>query len=43
MIVSEKAAWEETQKDILNKHKIGMTVEGTVTAVTDFGICGIRR
>ena len=37
LIVSEKAAWEETQKDILNKYKIGMTVEGTVTAVTDFG------
>jgi len=38
LIVSEKAAWEETQKDTLNKYKVGMTVEGTVTAVTDFGI-----
>ncbi len=38
LIVSEKAAWEETQKDVLNKYKIGMSVEGTVTAITDFGI-----
>jgi small subunit ribosomal protein S1 len=38
LIVSEKAAWEETQKDVLNKYRIGMLVEGTVTAVTDFGI-----
>lgn len=38
LIVSEKAAWEETQKDVIGKYKIGMTVEGVVTAVTDFGI-----
>jgi small subunit ribosomal protein S1 len=38
LIVSEKAAWEETQKDVINKYKIGMNVEGTVTAVTDFGV-----
>jgi len=38
LIVSEKAAWEETQKDVINKYKVGMIVEGTVTAVTDFGI-----
>ena len=38
LIVSEKAAWEETQKDVINKYKIGQTVEGVVTAVTDFGI-----
>jgi len=38
LIVSEKAAWEETQKDVINKYKIGMSVEGTVTAVTDFGV-----
>lgn len=38
LIVSEKAAWEETQKDVINKYRIGMTVEGTVTAVTDFGV-----
>jgi len=38
LIVSEKAAWEETQKDVIGKYKVGMTVEGTVTAVTDFGV-----
>lgn len=38
LIVSEKAAWEETQKDVLNKYKVGQQVEGTVTAVTDFGV-----
>jgi len=38
LIVSEKNAWEETQKDVIGKYKVGMTVEGTVTAVTDFGV-----
>ncbi|MFA6918960.1 MAG: S1 RNA-binding domain-containing protein [Patescibacteria group bacterium] len=38
LIVSEKAAWEETQKDVLGKYQVGQQVEGTVTAVTDFGI-----
>ncbi len=38
LIVSEKAAWEETQKDTMNKYKIGSLVEGVVTAVTDFGV-----
>lgn len=38
LIVSEKAAWEETQKDVIGKYKVGMQVEGTVTAVTDFGV-----
>jgi small subunit ribosomal protein S1 len=38
LIVSEKAAWEETQKDVIGKYKVGMTVEGTVTAITDFGV-----
>ncbi len=38
LIVSEKAAWEETQKDVIGKYKVGMSVEGTVTAVTDFGV-----
>jgi small subunit ribosomal protein S1 len=38
LIVSEKAAWEETQKDVINKYKVGQQVSGTVTAVTDFGI-----
>lgn len=38
LIVSEKAAWEETQKDVMNKYKIGSIVDGRVTAVTDFGV-----
>lgn len=38
LIVSEKAAWEETQKDVINRYKVGQMVEGVVTAVTDFGI-----
>ncbi|OGY43562.1 MAG: hypothetical protein A3B89_03610 [Candidatus Buchananbacteria bacterium RIFCSPHIGHO2_02_FULL_40_13] len=38
LIVSEKAAWEETQKDVINRYKVGQVVEGVVTAVTDFGI-----
>ena len=38
LIVSEKSAWEETKKDVLSKYKVGSVVEGTVTAVTDFGI-----
>ncbi len=37
LIVSEKAAWEEHQKDVIASYKVGDTVEGAVTAVTDFG------
>lgn len=37
MIVSEKAAWEEQQHGVLSKYSIGDVIEGTVTAVTDFG------
>ncbi|MFZ5364747.1 MAG: 30S ribosomal protein S1 [Patescibacteria group bacterium] len=37
LIVSEKAAWEETQKEVLEKYKVGDVVEGKITAVTDFG------
>lgn len=38
LIVSEKAAWEEKQHDVISKYKIGNIVEGKVTAVTDFGV-----
>lgn len=38
VIVSEKIAWEETQKDVIEKHKVGDDVEGKVAAVTDFGV-----
>jgi small subunit ribosomal protein S1 len=38
VIVSEKTAWEETQKDVIGKYKVGDSVEGKVAAVTDFGV-----
>lgn len=38
LIVSEKAAWEEKQHDVISKYKLGNVVEGKVTAVTDFGV-----
>jgi small subunit ribosomal protein S1 len=37
LIVSEKAVWEERQKDIISRYKVGDTVEGEVTALADFG------
>lgn len=37
LIVSEKAAWEEKQREVLAKYKVGTAVEGTVTGVVDFG------
>jgi small subunit ribosomal protein S1 len=37
LIVSEKAAWEEEQKDVLSALKIGDIVLGKITAVADFG------
>lgn len=37
MIVSEKAAWEESQVEVLSKYKVGDAVEGVVTGVVDFG------
>lgn len=38
LIVSEKAAWEERQKDVISSYKVGDIVEGKVTAITDFGV-----
>lgn len=38
LIVSEKSVWDEQQKDIIAKYKVGDTVETKVTAVTDFGV-----
>ncbi|MBU4347124.1 S1 RNA-binding domain-containing protein [Patescibacteria group bacterium] len=38
VIVSEKDAWQEKQKDVIIKHKIGNVVEGEITAITDFGV-----
>ncbi|MEN9558172.1 MAG: hypothetical protein RL141_541 [Candidatus Parcubacteria bacterium] len=37
LIVSEKAVWETRQESVISKYKVGDTVEGDVTAVTDFG------
>ncbi|MFA5935594.1 MAG: S1 RNA-binding domain-containing protein [Patescibacteria group bacterium] len=37
LIVSEKAVWESKQEGVIAKYKVGDTVEGEVTAVTDFG------
>lgn len=38
LIVSEKAAWEESQKEIFGKYNVGDVVDGKITAVTDFGV-----
>lgn len=38
LIVSEKNAWEEEQKDLFSKYKVGDIVDGKITAVTDFGV-----
>ncbi|NTU99080.1 S1 RNA-binding domain-containing protein [Candidatus Falkowbacteria bacterium] len=38
IIFSEKEAWNERQKDVIAKYKIGTKVTGKITAVTDFGV-----
>lgn len=38
IIFSEKEAWNEKQKDVIAKYKIGTRVTGKITAVTDFGV-----
>lgn len=37
LIVSEKAAWEEQQAEIISQYKVGDTVEGRVTGIVNFG------
>ncbi len=37
LIVSEKAVWEDEQKNVIAQYKVGDSVEGTVTAIADFG------
>lgn len=37
LIVSEKAVWEDAQKNVIAKYKVGDMVEGEITAVADFG------
>jgi len=38
LIVSEKLAWENVQKKMVSKFKVGDTVEAKATAITDFGV-----
>jgi small subunit ribosomal protein S1 len=38
LIVSEKAAWEESQEKVVSKYKAGDQIKGKITAVTDFGV-----
>ncbi len=38
IIFSEKEAWNEQKKDIIEKYKVGTVVEGKITAITDFGV-----
>ncbi len=37
LIVSEKAAWEEKQQEVLSGFAVGQVVKGKVTGVVDFG------
>ncbi len=37
LIVSEKAVWEDAQKNVLSQYRVGSVVEGEVTALADFG------
>ena len=38
IIFSEKDVWNKKQKHVLDKYKVGMLVEGKITAVTNFGV-----
>ena len=37
-IASEKDAWQDKQKDVISRYKVGSIVEGTIAAITGFGI-----
>lgn len=37
LIISEKAAWDDQQKKVVSKYKVGDQVKGRVTGVVDFG------
>ncbi|MFH1712350.1 MAG: S1 RNA-binding domain-containing protein [Patescibacteria group bacterium] len=37
LIVSEKSVWESEQKNVISQIKVGDLIEGTVTALADFG------
>lgn len=38
VIFSEKDVWNKKQKPALDKYKIGLVVEGRITAITNFGV-----
>lgn len=38
IIFSEKDVWNKRQKPALDKYQIGMTVDGRITAITNFGV-----
>ena len=38
IIFSEKDVWNKKQKHIIDKYKIGMVVDGKISAVTNFGV-----
>lgn len=38
IIFSEKEAWNEKQRDVISQYKVGTPVDGTITAITDFGV-----
>jgi len=38
LIVSEKDAWQDKQKDIISRYQVGSVVEGSITAITGFGL-----
>lgn len=37
LIVSEKAAWEDKQREVIAQYTVGDVIEGVVTGVVDFG------
>lgn len=37
LIVSERAAWEEQQKETISQFQVGQVVKGKITGVVDFG------
>lgn len=37
LIVSEKAGWEERQREIIGQYKIGDAISGKITGLVDFG------
>ncbi len=38
IIFSEKDIWSKKQKDVIGKYKVGTVVDGSITAVTNFGV-----